>query len=55
MSQVSVLPRLKIPRLPSPSAGNPARVLRTGIEVGHYGRLKGADLMSRRTYDGEDI
>lgn len=37
------------------AAGNPARVLRTGIEVGPYGRLKGADLMSRRTYDGEDI
>lgn len=36
-------------------AGNPARVLRTGIEVGHYGRLKGADEMSRRTYNGEDI
>jgi len=36
-------------------AGNPARVLRGGIEVGYYGRLKGADEMSRRTYDGEEI
>lgn len=30
--------------------GNPARVLRTGIEVGKRGRLKGADDNSRRTW-----
>jgi len=36
-------------------AGNPARVIRRDIKVGPYGRLEGADEMSRRTYDGEDI
>lgn len=30
--------------------GNPARVLRQGIEVGRFGRLKGADENSRRLY-----
>ena len=28
------------------AAGNPARILREGIEVGQYGRLKSADLTS---------
>jgi acetyltransferase-like isoleucine patch superfamily enzyme len=31
--------------------GNPARVLRTGIEVGAFGRLAGADENSRRFWD----
>ena len=31
--------------------GNPARVLRTDIEVGPYGRLKGADENSRLLWD----
>jgi acetyltransferase-like isoleucine patch superfamily enzyme len=30
--------------------GNPARVLRTGIEVGRFGRLSGADDNSRRLW-----
>jgi maltose O-acetyltransferase len=30
--------------------GNPARVLRTDIEVGPFGRLKGADENTRRMY-----
>lgn len=30
--------------------GNPARVLRSDIEVGRYGRLKGADDNTRRMY-----
>lgn len=32
-------------------AGNPARVLRERIEVGPFGRLKGADDNSRRTWN----
>lgn len=31
-------------------AGNPARVIRSDIEVGRFGRLKGADDMSRQLY-----
>lgn len=30
--------------------GNPARVLRSGIEVGRWGRLKGADENTRQMY-----
>ncbi|MCB2015637.1 MAG: acyltransferase [Sphingobium sp.] len=30
--------------------GNPARVIREGIEVGRFGRLKGADENTRRMY-----
>jgi maltose O-acetyltransferase len=32
------------------AGGNPARILRTDIEVGRYGRLKGADENSRRLW-----
>ncbi|MBI1198435.1 MAG: acyltransferase [Phenylobacterium sp.] len=32
------------------AAGNPARIIRREIEVGPYGRLKGADDNSRRMY-----
>ncbi|WP_205599517.1 acyltransferase [Sandarakinorhabdus rubra] len=31
-------------------AGNPARVIRSGIEVGRFGRLKGADEATRRLW-----
>lgn len=31
-------------------AGNPARVIRSGIKVGRYGRLEGADDMTRQLY-----
>jgi maltose O-acetyltransferase len=32
-------------------AGNPARVVRSDIKVGHFGRLEGADDNTRRMYD----
>jgi acetyltransferase-like isoleucine patch superfamily enzyme len=30
-------------------AGNPARIIKTGLEVGRFGRLKGADEVQNRT------
>lgn len=35
-------------------AGNPARVIRRGIEVGPFGRLSGADETSRRLWKFDD-
>lgn len=32
------------------AGGNPARILRTGIEVGRFGRLKGADANTRQMW-----